>query len=289
MQSNKRMNVTRLPVRVGEMYSMSEASSAPFSERGSCLRGPGAAAFQLYLGELETLFRVGGIVHQAAAGRFLVSGGARSILGFSVQTELVEDKQLIARIHQVDRKRVRNALTGKSHVEQGERLSFRLLAPDGIVRWCRAIAVGQLSTADVLSGVAFMLIWLGEYRLDKQSMTRAVPSPGINSDLVNAVADYLRRISPELAEARKEEISQLVSESCGRMLPIGSLPAICQTKLTFRELEICAAVASGKSTKQIATDLFISPESVRTARKNIRRKLGLRLHRQHLYSFLTSV
>lgn len=46
--------------------------------------------------------------------------------------------------------------------------------------------------------------------------------------------------------------------------------------LTKRELEITKLIAQGKSTKEIAQELFISPLTVDTHRKNIFSKLGIR-------------
>lgn len=45
-------------------------------------------------------------------------------------------------------------------------------------------------------------------------------------------------------------------------------------KLTKREKEIISLMAAGKSTKEIATELFLSELTVRTHRRNISEKLG---------------
>jgi len=45
--------------------------------------------------------------------------------------------------------------------------------------------------------------------------------------------------------------------------------------LTNRELEVLRLIALGKSTKEIAGDLIVSPHTVYTHRKNIMRKLGV--------------
>lgn len=47
-------------------------------------------------------------------------------------------------------------------------------------------------------------------------------------------------------------------------------------QLTSREQEVIALVAKEFSTKQIATELFISRETVSTHRKNIMRKLNVK-------------
>jgi DNA-binding NarL/FixJ family response regulator len=45
--------------------------------------------------------------------------------------------------------------------------------------------------------------------------------------------------------------------------------------LTFREVEIIRLICEGLSNEQIATRIFISPETVKTHRKNIHFKLGI--------------
>jgi DNA-binding NarL/FixJ family response regulator len=185
-------------------------------------------------------------------------------------------------------------MLGAAPMAHGEALPFRLQAPKGAVRWCRGIALGRPNVSKCSGYTGFILLWLGEYQTSikraaiEQHSSYTPNSPLTNPSVLEAVADFLRRISPELAEARSDEVARLVYESCERMVPVASLPAICLNKLTFRELEICAAVTSGKSTKQIAKELSISTETIRTTRKNIRRKLGLKMRRQSLYSFLKS-
>ncbi len=57
-------------------------------------------------------------------------------------------------------------------------------------------------------------------------------------------------------------------------------------KLTPREVEICRYIESDKSTETIAELLSITADTVRTHRKNIRRKLGLRGKNITLISYL---
>lgn len=47
------------------------------------------------------------------------------------------------------------------------------------------------------------------------------------------------------------------------------------SKLTKRELEILSLIAAGKSTKQVADELFISTKTVDTHKTHILDKLGL--------------
>ncbi|WP_163352438.1 PAS domain S-box protein [Desulfovibrio sp. JC010] len=57
-------------------------------------------------------------------------------------------------------------------------------------------------------------------------------------------------------------------------------------KLTPREVEICRYIEAGKGTEHIGELLSITADTVRTHRKNIRRKLGLQGKKTSLISFL---
>lgn len=57
-------------------------------------------------------------------------------------------------------------------------------------------------------------------------------------------------------------------------------------KLTLAELKICQWIQTGRTTKEIAAILRISPETVQTHRRNIRRKLGVRGHDTQLAMYL---
>lgn len=52
--------------------------------------------------------------------------------------------------------------------------------------------------------------------------------------------------------------------------------------LTLTELKVCNLIRVGKTTKEIAQALKISPETVQTHRKNIRKKLGVSGHKTQL-------
>ncbi|MCP4632225.1 MAG: PAS domain S-box protein [candidate division Zixibacteria bacterium] len=59
------------------------------------------------------------------------------------------------------------------------------------------------------------------------------------------------------------------------------------TKLTRREIQVCKYIKEGLSTKEIAGKLNISPSTVESIRKSIRKKLGLNNTKTNLASFLS--
>ncbi len=60
-------------------------------------------------------------------------------------------------------------------------------------------------------------------------------------------------------------------------------------KLTSREIEICNMIKSGFSTKEIASALNISSQTIEKHRKNIRKKMGLSHTSTNLFSHLKTV
>jgi len=58
--------------------------------------------------------------------------------------------------------------------------------------------------------------------------------------------------------------------------------------LSAAEMRVAALVKAGMTSEQIARHLFISLSTVKTHRKNIRRKISLTKSSQSLRSFLTS-
>ena len=89
-------------------------------------------------------------------------------------------------------------------------------------------------------------------------------------DLVSAV-DALRQHRPFFTS----RISQMVLEGYLHGPTLGESPAPKRDLLTPREREIVQLLAEGKSNKQVATALGISPKTIETHRANIMRKLNL--------------
>lgn len=74
--------------------------------------------------------------------------------------------------------------------------------------------------------------------------------------------------SQHLLNLIKEGLEDIAS-SYGKGITGGSL------RLTIREIEICNMIKAGLISKEIAKNLFISPQTVDKHRKNIRKKMGI--------------
>ena len=60
------------------------------------------------------------------------------------------------------------------------------------------------------------------------------------------------------------------------------------TSLSFSELRIASLIKNGLTTEDMAKHLHISPSTIKTHRKNIRRKLGINNRQQNLRNYLDS-
>ena len=103
--------------------------------------------------------------------------------------------------------------------------------------------------------------------------------PGTVTDAVKAGADgYLSKGASE--EALTEAIHEILR---GRAVldprvtqgVFGRLTDKDPTALTDRELDVLRQISQGRSTKEVAGDLYVSEETIKTHLKNIFRKLGV--------------
>ena len=93
------------------------------------------------------------------------------------------------------------------------------------------------------------------------------------------IKEPLPRMRKSFGKYIKERLSALAGETGDQFEDL-------IFKLTPREIEICRYIEAGKSTERIAELLAISTETIRTHRKNIRRKLSLRGKNTSLFSYL---
>lgn len=106
---------------------------------------------------------------------------------------------------------------------------------------------------------------------DGQYVVKAVRSGAYGYLLKNADEKELTEAIETVFKEKKyfnQEISQLM---VGNM----ALEGNANKKLSDREMEILNLVSEGKTTKEIATDLFVSTRTVETHRVNMMKKLGV--------------
>ena len=101
----------------------------------------------------------------------------------------------------------------------------------------------------------------------------------LSSHIRRVLLPALEQIGKEPDAAARKSMIQLLRDSLLSLTDSGEeRPQDGLSKLTLAELKVCRLVRAGHSSKEIAGLLNISPETVQTHRRNIRRKLGLRGH-----------
>lgn len=101
----------------------------------------------------------------------------------------------------------------------------------------------------------------------------------LSSHIRRVLLPALEQIGKEPDATARKSMIQLLRGSLLSLTDSGEeRPQDGLSKLTLAELKVCRLVRAGHSSKEIAELLNISPETVQTHRRNIRRKLGLRGH-----------
>jgi PAS domain S-box-containing protein len=111
------------------------------------------------------------------------------------------------------------------------------------------------------------------------------------------MANVRELVTPYIAKLKKTQVSERqrayleILENNLNDLTTSFVDSLSRSfkKLTPAEIRVCALVREGKSTKEIADILFVSPRTVEFHRDQIRRKLGLSGHKINLRSFLMSL
>lgn len=128
-------------------------------------------------------------------------------------------------------------------------------------------------------------------RLEEMNITLRTVLSSIHSERdrrCEELADHLRhfllpalkQLSQERENAPRQALIDVISQDLEQLLEHSIRGEPMQTgglrRLTLTELKICRLIQTGHSSKEIATLLHISPETVQTHRKHIRHKLGVR-------------
>lgn len=102
----------------------------------------------------------------------------------------------------------------------------------------------------------------------------------LSSHIRRVLLPALEQIGKEPDAAARASLIRLVRDSLRSSLADSDdgRPQAGLNRLTLAELKVCRLVRAGHSSKEIAGLLNISPETVQTHRRSIRRKLGLRGH-----------
>lgn len=113
----------------------------------------------------------------------------------------------------------------------------------------------------------------------------------IQTNLESRIMPLLQRLEEGAGKIEKKYIQSIRKGLAEITSPFVNILLHRYRNLSQRELEICGYIVQGDTTKQIAQTLNVAEETVRTQRKSIRKKLGIKSSKvnlqTHLMAFLT--
>jgi DNA-binding CsgD family transcriptional regulator len=111
----------------------------------------------------------------------------------------------------------------------------------------------------------------------------------VQSNIEKIAIPIVRILEERTGSEEKHYISLLENCLSNITSPFISLLQKSHFRLSPREMEICNMVKNGMTSKQIATLLNISVETVRKQRQNIRKKLNITNEKTNLHSYLSEL
>ena len=112
-----------------------------------------------------------------------------------------------------------------------------------------------------------------EKKLFKQALEAGVKGYVLKDSAVTDIVSCIRAVAAGQNYASPELTTYLVNRV--READTASSPRSGLEGLTDSELRVLSLIADGKTSREIAQDLFISPRTVETHRNNICQKLGI--------------
>ncbi|MBW1803723.1 MAG: PAS domain-containing protein [Deltaproteobacteria bacterium] len=125
--------------------------------------------------------------------------------------------------------------------------------------------------------------------LEQREKDKCELEENVLTNVQKALLPYVEKVrNAPSASDRGIYLDILESSIKGIVSPFYRNMTLKQFNLTPREIEIASLVKEGKSTKEIAELLILSPRTIDLHRLNIREKLGLKSKKTNLRSFLLS-
>lgn len=128
-----------------------------------------------------------------------------------------------------------------------------------------------------------------EVLLKKRNADKIEIEDNVMTNLRKLITPYFEKIKKTKLDNQQEVLLNILESNLNEIIsPFTRRLSLKHINLTPKEMEIANLITNGNTTKDIANFMNISPRTVDTHRKNIRKKIGLEKKGANLRSYLLS-
>ena len=126
--------------------------------------------------------------------------------------------------------------------------------------------------------------------LKKRDADKAKIEKYVLANVKQLIEPYFKKIKKTKLNAQQEALLRIVESNLNEIIsPFMQEVSLKHFNLTPTEIQIAKQIRYGDTTQKIAQFMNVSPRTVETHRKNIRRKIGLEGKKANLRSYLLSI
>ncbi len=144
------------------------------------------------------------------------------------------------------------------------------------------LVIKSVNLEEINSALKVLLSQLKQERLDSESK--------VVSNVQELVLPYIEKLRGSRLDAQQKECLSVLEANLNNIIaPFMKNLSIASSNLTHTEMKVANLIKDGKTTKEIADLLNLSPSTVDFHRNNIRSKLGLKNKGENLKTYLLNL
>ena len=144
------------------------------------------------------------------------------------------------------------------------------------------LVIKSINLEEINSALKVLLSQLKQERLDSEAK--------VVSNVQELVLPYIEKLRSSRLDARQKECLSVLEANLNNIIaPFMQNLSIASSNLTHTEMKVANLIKDGKTTKEIADLLNLSPSTVDFHRNNIRSKLGLKNRSESLKTYLLNL
>jgi DNA-binding CsgD family transcriptional regulator len=144
------------------------------------------------------------------------------------------------------------------------------------------LVIKSVNLEEINSALKVLLSQLKQERLDSEAK--------VVSNVQELVLPYIEKLRGSRLDAQQKECLSVLEANLNNIIaPFMQNLSIASSNLTHTEMKVANLIKDGKTTKEIAVLLNLSPSTVDFHRNNIRSKLGLKNKSENLKTYLLNL